>query len=106
MPSSTATPVVTKLDFRKFASDVRRCGTLLYEDDKHDTREKKIRRDIADQAPAWVAAHVKDENNCESILVEGTNGHPDWSANARAAIEKALPYHRNSAGNKVSLLVA
>ena len=93
----TATPVVTKLNFAEFAARIRSaCGYL-------DEGEKKIQKQIIKEAPSWVAAHVTDDKNCEVILLEGTNGHPNWTPAVRDAINKNLPYHRNTAGQKVTL---
>ncbi len=95
--SLTSAPVVTKLNFSKFASDVRKCDGVL------ESSEKKIQEDIIEQAPSWVAAHVTDQRNLEVIHLEGTQGHPNWNENVRRAIVKRLKFHKNTAGHSVAL---
>lgn len=98
--SLTATPVTFKLNFAKFASQVRACGSYLDED------EHEIQQNINEQVSSWVCSFTKVVNNCEVILLESANGHPNWNQRTQEAIISGLRHYRNTAGNVIRLVVS
>jgi hypothetical protein len=99
--TTTATPVVTTLDFAEFvATQQRSCS--YFQPNTHDV----VRKEIVEQTPSWVAAFVKLHDRCDAITLTGTRGNKFWNQDVHDAVLKALKRHRNTAGKKVNLVLA
>lgn len=94
MSSATATKNVVRLNFsdwvnRQITPIARDLGT-------------KIKREVEDHAPSWVACHTRDT---ETIQLVVPRNHPYWSEKLKKQIVDRLKFHKNAAGRIVNFEV-